>query len=162
MYSIPLSLMAWPPDANWVIPVISGVAFSTAFLVGWRFLLARPSPIDLEPTGEVDARFLQGLTRERRATPRRSGNAVEVDLVDDSNGTPLIAWVQDRSIGGICILAPVSIPEGAVLRVRPRKAVSSTPWTSVTVRSCRRNANQFDLGCQFHHTPNWNVMLMFG
>ena len=36
------------------------------------------------------------------------------------------------------------------------------PWTETTVRSCRKDGIQYELGCQFHRTPNWNLLLQFG
>ena len=35
-------------------------------------------------------------------------------------------------------------------------------WVELRVRSCRAEGCQYELGCQFPQTPNWNLLLQFG
>jgi hypothetical protein len=148
-------------DAVWIVPVIGAFACALAYLVGRRFLVARPATVN-EQECPNDAHFLQGVTRDRRCAPRRKGNVVEAELTDGSNGPPIRGWVIDRSLGGLCLLLDQSVEPGTVLRVRPRNAAAAVPWTEITVCSCRKDGDRYELGCQFHHTPNWSLLLMFG
>jgi hypothetical protein len=148
-------------DVYWIVPVIGASACILAFLLGRRFLVARTaSAADTESPN--DRHFLQGITRDRRAAPRRRGNVVEVELTDDANTPPIRGWVVDRSIGGLCLLLDQPVEPGMLLRVRPRNAAAGVPWTEVTLCSCRPDAGQYEVGCQFHRTPNWSLLLMFG
>jgi hypothetical protein len=148
------------PDASWTVPLIGALACVLAYLLGRRLLVAHPRSVD--DAGNVsDAPFLQGITRDRRAAPRRKGNVVEVELMIGSDEKPVRGWVLDRSIGGLCLLVDQPVASGTALRVRPRNA-AAVPWTEVTACSCREDDGQYELGCQFHHTPNWSLLLMFG
>jgi hypothetical protein len=153
---------AWLADAFWIVPVIGGAACALAYLLGRRFLVARAgTPSETDSAGDA-AHFLQGVTRDRRCAPRRRGNIVEVELSESPNAPSVRGWVMDRSIGGLCLLMDQPIDTGIVLLVRPRNAAASVPWTEVTICSCREDAGQYEVGCQFHHTPNWSLLLMFG
>lgn len=154
-----LAFVPWLPDSSWAIPAIGGVACAVAMFVGWRVLHHRPLPPSEEE--QLDARFLKGVTSERRATPRRKGNQVLVDVTTAKEGPTWIAVVQDRSIGGLGLLSEQSVAPGSVLRVRPQGA-TNIPWIDVTVRICRPEGSQYELGCQFHQTPSWSVLVMFG
>ena len=35
-------------------------------------------------------------------------------------------------------------------------------FVTVIVRSCRKNGDHYDAGCEFEKTPPWNVLLLFG
>jgi hypothetical protein len=159
---IPLSFVLFGiVNDAWMIPAIGGLVCLLAFVFGWRFLVARPKKNEVQPSGLFDITF-QGVTRERRASPRRNGNTVEVELVRGLDEEPMRGWVVNRSIGGLCLLVDHPIPEGTVLRVRPTKASTATPWTDITVRACREEADNYQVGCQFHQTPNWSLLLLFG
>jgi hypothetical protein len=159
--SIPSVLLdSWAP-AYWAAAIGSVVCIA-AYLVGRSFLVARPTSKTDESEAPLNPRFLLGISRDRRCAPRRKGNTVEVQLTERSDDPAIRGWVRDRSIGGLCLLVEHPVAEGAVMRVRPVKASAATPWTEITVRSCREDAGQFELGCQFHATPNWSLLLMFG
>ena len=156
------SLIELLPEGEWVVPAIGGGVCLLAFLVGWRFLASRPEKPKVDSPEPMDARFLKGVNKDRRATVRRKGNTVEVQLSNGMDDEPVRGWVLDRSQGGLCLLAEQAYAPGAIVRVRPRKAAAATPWTDITIRSCRPEGGQFELGCQFHHTPNWSLLLLFG
>lgn len=148
---------------GWLVPAIGVVTCALAYLVGRLFLVGKPKVTPGDPDGQVMANFLKGITRERRGAPRRKGGThVEVQLLPGEGQEPIPGWVLDRSIGGLGILVDQPLPAGAILKVRPRTAVESTPWTDVTVRSCRREGLQYVVGFQFHRTPNWSLLLQFG
>ena len=104
----------------------------------------------------------EGVSRDRRASPRRKGNTIEVELNVRDDLPAMRGWVLDRSVGGLCIMVEEAIPEGTVVRLRPRALAETIPWTESTIRSCRKDGTHYELGCQFHRTPNWNMLLQFG
>jgi hypothetical protein len=154
--------LSWLAERGWVGPAIGMVLFGLAFWAGRRFLAARPAPAGAGADVAL-AEAYKGVTRDRRAAPRRTvGRPVEV-LIDDGSGAEAAnGWVVDRSVGGVGVMADAPVAVGAVLKVRARAALETTPWVEVTVRSCKRDGTQFELGCQFRRTPDWNVLLQFG
>jgi hypothetical protein len=151
----------WSPDAFWTVPLIGALVCALAYLLGRRLFVAPPPSVD-DGDQQSEALFLQGLTRDRRAAPRRKGNIVEVELCIGADRQLMRGWVLDRSIGGLCLLVDQPVASGTVLRVRPRNAAAAVPWMEVTTCSCREEGDRFELGCQFHHTPNWSHLLMLG
>jgi hypothetical protein len=153
------SLFAWSVDPLWIIPVAGAAVCAVAFLAGRRLFASRPGPAQ-EGLPEGDT-FLQGVTRERRATPRRKGNAVEV-LLTDGNADPLRGWVEDRSMGGVCVLLEQPLAEGLAVKLRPGLAHEQAPWVPVIVKGCRPEGGRWEVRCQFVQVPSWNVLVMFG
>ena len=151
-------------DQPWTIPVIGLLVASMAYLVGRRWLVARPV------VAEAPADSAVGLTTaapkknepDRRSAPRRKGNRVEVHLTDDSKRPPLIGWVVDRSMGGLCLIVENPLAEGIVLKVRPQRAPQTAPWAEIEIRSCRAEGGDWEVGCRFLKTPQWNDLLLFG
>jgi hypothetical protein len=144
-----------------LLAVIAGLAAcGLALLLGWRLVASRPATVSGGQGEDLDDSFLAGVTQDRRAAPRRKGNAVDVQLVDSKEQPPLRGWVLNRSQGGLGLLVDEAVPEGTVCRVRPSN--SNSGWIEVSVRYCRREGGQYELGCQFHRTPNWNELLQFG
>jgi hypothetical protein len=149
----------WGSLVHWVVPFVGAVACGVAYLVGRNLLIGKPTPVD--PDGPLDDNFLHGVTRDRRAAPRRKGNTVEIEiLVADEESIP--GWVLDRAIGGLGILVDHMIPPGTKVKLRPRATGDTIPWTDVTVRTCRREGIQYEIGVQFHRTPNYSLLLQFG
>lgn len=151
-----------PDFAIWSVPVAGGLVCGVAFLVGRRLLFPAPAAVETGQTLMPGSVVFEGVSRDRRAAPRRKGNTVEVVINAQEEEAHLRGWVIDRSMGGLCIMAEEAIAEGSVVRLRPRNTGETLPWTEVTVRSCRRDGTHFELGCQFHRTPNWNLLLQFG
>jgi hypothetical protein len=103
------------------------------------------------------------MTRERRATPRRKGNPIEVLLSDATGkGPQRRGRVVDRSLGGLCVAVPDPVPVGTILSVRPATAPPSVPWVQVEVRNQRDCESRWELGCAFVHRPPLNIILLFG
>jgi hypothetical protein len=150
------SLTALP----WTILAIGIAVGCFAFVVGRRFLAPRPAePAAAPPSEDV---FLHGSQKERRSAPRRRGNSVEVFLTQAPDKEKILAWVADRSVGGLCLMVEKPVEPGSVWQVRPRTAPESAPWTPIEVRTCRAEKGEFEVGCRFVKTPQWNVMLHFG
>jgi hypothetical protein len=161
------ALTTWFQDHLWTVPLAGLAVAGLAFLAGRRLFIREAARDAFDPNGPSDANFLQGVLTDRRALPRRKGNLVEVEVLADVPGNPepveASGWVKDRAMGGLCLVVNRELLPGTVIKVRPRPTQTiSPPWTPVTVRSCRGSNGEFELGCQFHHTPSWNVLLMFG
>lgn len=150
----------WAASGIWLVPAAGAMGCFLAWLVGRR-LVVEPAEAPREPEG-TGQEFLQGVTLDRRCAPRRKGNTIELQVLPDGAEQPLSAWVLDRSIGGLCLLVEAPLPQGATLKVRPRKVSEQIPWTEVTVKSCRAEGTQYEIGCQFHRTPNWAHLVQFG
>jgi hypothetical protein len=158
-------------DYPWTVPAVgTGIIVAcAAFLWGRRFLAPRPaarflsrSPIArpaLSPAMDV---FLHGSMSERRGTPRRKGNSVEVLLTEHPDEPPVHGWVLDRSLGGLCVLVEHPLEKQVPMFVRPRQCPATTPWTNVGVLSCRAEQEGWKVHCRFDRTPDYNVLLLFG
>lgn len=159
------NLVMPPTEMTWLIPVVGGAVGGLAFLLGRRLFRAS-SPFPAAPDEPSLAVSLDGVSRDRRIAPRRGGNPIEVQVQQAADQPPLRAWVHDRSIGGLGLLSELPLPPGLFLKVRPKDAPSTTPWTDISVRSCRPldepGDNRYEIGCQFVGTPNWNQLLHFG
>jgi hypothetical protein len=146
--------------------LLAGAALTlAAVLLAVGRLLARGkrrAPLPIEAPREPDPFTTKNLPEKRR-TPRRRGNAVEV-LISDASLTalPVRGWVQDRSMGGMCLVLNRAITVSTLLHVRATAAAVRTPWVQVTVRNCRAWESYWLLGCQFIQTPPWAVLLTFG
>jgi hypothetical protein len=157
---------SWWPDVLWLIPAVGVVVACCAFVWGRR-LTGRPgSPpaaAAAPPPGkdEVDV-FLHGSASDRRTAPRRQGNSIDVIVSRGREHPPIHGWVVNRSVKGLALMVDQAIPEGTVLEVRPRTASESTPWTSVEVCRCQPQGKEWEIGCSFVRTPQYNVLLLFG
>ena len=164
-----LTILTFFTEQPWMIPVIGALSASLAFLFGRRFL-ARPAPApaapavpELPPDGTplVTAR-LRKSDPDRRGAPRRKGNRIAVFLTDDPDREPLQGWVVDRSMGGLCVMVDKPLATGIILNIRPRKAPQTAPWIPIQIRSCRADEGEWEIGCKFVGTPQWNDLLLFG
>jgi hypothetical protein len=107
--------------------------------------------------------FVHGSATENRKSLRRSGNPVEVLIVNPANRTdPFKGYVVDRCVGGLGLLVEKTFEAEQRLSVRPTNAPPMTPWVELIVKSCRQSDPGYELGCQFVRTPPWAVLLMFG
>ncbi|MDB5310095.1 MAG: PilZ domain protein [Gemmataceae bacterium] len=100
---------------------------------------------------------------DRRGAVRRDGVPVRVVLSSTSfrNGVN-DGFVVDRSTGGLRILMQSAMAPGSTLQVKAVNAPDTVGFVTVIVRSCRKHADHFEVGCEFEKTPPWNVLLLFG
>jgi hypothetical protein len=100
---------------------------------------------------------------DRRGSVRREGGPVRVVLSSPifRNGVG-DGFVVDRSTGGLRIVMQTAIAPGRTLQVRAVNAPDTVGFVTVIVRSCRKNGDHFEVGCEFEKTPPWNVLLLFG
>jgi hypothetical protein len=159
--SVVLGFAFWT-ELVWAVPAIGFVVACAAFVFGRR-VVARPPKENAAPHVEspVDV-FLHGSATDRRAAPRRRGNTVEVLLSRGPDQTPIHGWVQNRSMGGLCLRVEQPVEEGKVIEIRPLNASDLTPWTPVEIRTCRAGDGEWEVGCKFVKTPQYNVLLLFG
>lgn len=100
---------------------------------------------------------------DRRASVRREGPPVRVQVASPTFRTGTDdGYVLDRSTGGLRIALTTAVPPGSTLQVRAAHAPDTVGFVTVIVRSCRRNADFYEVGCEFEKTPPWNVLLLFG
>jgi hypothetical protein len=100
---------------------------------------------------------------DRREAVRREGTPVRVVLASPTfrNGVS-DGFVLDRSTGGLRIAVSTAVAPGSTLQVRAVNAPDTIGFVTVIVRSCRKNGDHFEAGCEFEKTPPWNVLLLFG
>jgi len=144
-----------------IILVIGPVVALLAFFIGRQVLGAGDK--NKVPKPAQDLRDLKFSTpRDRRGELRRGGNSIAVELSDPKgDGAIIMAWVHDRSGGGVGLHVPVDIPLGTVLNAKPRVR-ENFYGVPLEVRSSRPTKDGFVLGCQFLQIPPWNVLLLFG
>lgn len=163
-----LSSLTFFTDQPWTIPLIGILVASLAFLAGRRWMVVRHAPAVEKPEEELPSNLVTATVLmkksepDRRTAPRRRGNHVEVYLTEDSKQSPVLAWVVDRSMGGLCLIVEQPVKEGAILNVRPRQAPQTAPWTAIEIRSCRADEGEWEVGCRFLKPPQWNDLLLFG
>lgn len=164
------SMLTFFTDQPWTIPIIGMLVTSLAYLMGRRWLVARPAR-ESDDAAQTAVTPLLTMTTvrkkeskpDRRSAPRRkAGCRVEVFLTDESKGPPLLGWVVDRSMGGLCLSVEEPLKEGTIFNVRPRKAPQTAPWLAIEVRSCRADGSVWEVGCRFVNAPQWNDLLLFG
>src|SRR5262249_9625796 len=111
----------WLPAEVWIVVVVGLAVCGMAFVLGWHMSASRlVRRASVESLDELEANFLNGVTRDRRVAPRRKGNAIEVQIRSALEDPPIRAWVIDRSIGGLCLQLEQPLEEGLVLKVRPK------------------------------------------
>jgi hypothetical protein len=100
---------------------------------------------------------------DRRETVRREGAPVRVLLASPTfrNGIG-DGYVLDRSTGGLRVAMSIAMPPGSTMQVRAVNAPDTIGFVTVIIRSCRKNDDFFEIGCEFDKTPPWNVLLLFG
>jgi hypothetical protein len=152
-------------ESFWFVVAV-GVTFSIMTLVLGQAIFRRRRPKVSKPKADAEGLPMPKVfqrVREKRSFARRSGNAVAVFWTDAPGEENLCrASVIDRSAGGLCLLLDDPVEIGKVLRVRPCCAPGTAPWVEVHVRSCRKEAGQWELGCQFVTIPGFSVLLLFG
>jgi len=100
---------------------------------------------------------------DRREAVRREGTPVRVLLASPTfrNGVS-DGFVLDRSTGGLKIAMSIAMAPGSTMQIRAVNAPDTIGFVTVIIRSCRKNTEFFEMGCEFEKTPPWNVLLLFG
>jgi hypothetical protein len=165
-------LVVWSADLQvWLVPGIGMACTAFALAMGWAFLGKRRRPHLAAPPrkgpGEPSALprdpFIYGSAAERRIALRRGGNPTAILVTDaERKGEPIRGWVVDRSTGGMCLAITEQVQPGTILNVRAVNAPETASWIEMEVKSCRRETDSWELGCQFIKTPPWGVLLLFG
>lgn len=122
---------------------------------------AAPNPLNTEKAS--DWAPPEQSYADRRGTVRRDGQPVRVVLFSPVLGKGMSdGFVLDRSTGGLRIAVSAAVPVGGTLEVKAANAPDTVGFVTVVVRSCRKNGDHFEVGCEFEKTPPWNVLLLFG
>jgi PilZ domain len=104
------------------------------------------------------------MPEERRATPRRYGDPVEVHLRSHEHADPACGprgWVRDRCLNGLALTTEKPIEIGSWLRIRPTTVPDDVAWVDVMVRNCRQQGSRSVVGCQFVEAPPRELLLLF-
>src|SRR2546428_13919737 len=103
-----------PPWQTWLAPLAGILSAGLALLVSRALSKRRPSALDVvteatPPPGQV----------ERRKSPRRGGRPVKILVSDmEAQAKPSVAWVQNRSLGGLCLSVTQQYEVGEILSIR--------------------------------------------
>ncbi len=153
------------------LPVVIGIGVAIAVLVA-LFLLSRrrgslhpvAAPLTV-PKAEQSAQWSppEQSFADRRGALRRDGKPVKVQLASPvfRNGVSE-GFVTDRSTGGLRITMREAIAPGNSVQVRAMNAPNNVGFIMLIVRSCHKQDDYFEMGCEFEHTPPWSVLLLFG
>jgi hypothetical protein len=99
---------------------------------------------------------------ERRQSPRRYGDPIQVLIWDGRHGTePLRGWIVDRSAGGLGISSPEPITNGSFLSIRCALATESIPWIVVVVKNSHSSAGRWMLSCNYVNAPAQEALVLF-
>ena len=125
--------------------------------------LATPTPAPVKEEKALSWAPPEQSYADRRGSVRREGGPVRVVLSSPTfrNGVN-DGFVVDRSTGGLRIVMQAAIAPGSTLLVRAANAPDNISFVTVIVRSCRKNGDHYEVGCEFEKTPPWNVLLLFG
>jgi hypothetical protein len=158
--------LSWLPreELLWVAAagiLVSGVAFLVGFRVFSGVKTDRRPPT--EPSGKDHDPFATGSNTERRQSFRRKGSTVTV-LIAEQHQTEATkqGWVLDRSVGGLGLFSERPKEVGTLLRVRPERGPTTTPFIEVEVKSCTPYEDGWHLNCAFVQTPPYSLLLLFG
>lgn len=100
---------------------------------------------------------------ERRQAPRRTGNPVRVELLDElAMDEPIYAWVLNRSSDGVGVLVDEPVEAGIHVNVRPAQPAAGYPWTPARVIYCFPERTSWRVGCQFLQKLVWRDLRAFG
>ena len=150
------------PIGSFLLPLVVGFAGG----IGLTSLLQRrdaPPPSPPEPEAQEPETVEDDGKKDNRRLPRRSGRPIEV-LVARPGETdfPETGVVLNRSAGGLCLLLRHEFAVGTILGVFPSGGSKMTPWTETQVKSCRKHAQEFEVGLQFVKVPPYATLVMFG
>jgi hypothetical protein len=108
-----------------------------------------------------DSTLTPGSFPERRKSPRRWGNPIQVLLRDGRRGEPLRGWVANRSAGGLGLSLAEPLAVGAQTQLRITVAPESVPSVELEVIHCHAQTGRWLVGCRFLTPPPADVLLMF-
>lgn len=157
------------------LPFVVGGGVAVVVLTIVYFLNRKRSGLDVEklvaattPNAMSEEKALNWAPPEqsyadRRETVRREGAPVRVFLASPNfrNGMS-DGFVIDRSTGGLKVAMSLAMAPGSTMQVRAVNAPDTIGFVTVIVRSCRKNTDFYEIGCEFEKTPPWNVLLLFG
>jgi hypothetical protein len=123
--------------------------------------------VNLRPASTAPSTAPHGVTavgsKEARASLRRKGRPVRLRVaIGNPQEQSFLAWVTNRSRGGLGVVVTQEITAGTTLYVQAIDAPADSPWVEVLVRGCRPKGNRWLLGCMFRQELPVSVLLLFG
>lgn len=167
------------PGNPYLYAAAGAAAVVAAVVVGvflWRWLTPRPRTLrekvgrTIEGYKSEDVEELLWLPKsvgadDRRTAQRRGGPTTPIRIAtapDAEPGRTEEGLVLDRAKRGLCFAAHGAYPVGATVFVRAVAAPKGSPWVAATVRNCRGRDDHYLIGCEFHDSLTWDVLLLFG
>lgn len=98
----------------------------------------------------------------RRGSPRRWGNPIEVFLNSPLWSQQIHGLVINRSATGLAIFVDVEIPAGSFIKVRAVEAPYYVPWVDIEIIYTKKVSSNFIMGCKYRFETPWNVRVWFG
>jgi hypothetical protein len=120
-----------------------------------------PSAGPARPVSVSDSTVTTTAPPERRQSPRRWGNPIQVVLQDGRRAEPARGWVANRSAGGLGLSFAEPLSAGLRVQVRISVAPESMPSVDLEVIHCQALTGRWLAGCRFLTPPPADVLLMF-
>jgi hypothetical protein len=160
------TVVVWPTSSVMQTPVAPRPAITDSTLgssiapVILPFQASREQPVQ---SGSGRVTTVAPPRSEKRRTLRRKGVPVPV-LVNHATkpGDTELAWVMDRSTGGLRLIFNRALPKGDEFSIRAENAPDDLPWVGLRVSHSRQSGKRWILGCQFIDPLPWSVLLLFG
>ena len=128
----------------------------------FNLLRRREVPAAQEPATNAAATASTLSFTERRQSPRRWGDPIQVLIWDENTvDQPARGWIVNRSTGGLGLSAAQPVLEGTLLSVRISIAPTTVPGTRLQVKNCIPSAGRWILSCQFVEPPPQEILLLF-
>jgi PilZ domain len=100
---------------------------------------------------------------DQRRSLRRKGRPIPV-LIRQGNqpSREEVAWVFNRSCGGLGLVFKKPLPPGDEVAIRPEYPQDDLPWVTLKVKHLQPGSRFCVLGCQFLASLPWSTLLLFG
>jgi hypothetical protein len=151
------------------------IAVGLVLWIGLRSRSAGAPPADgsaapAEPPKNLVSRVVswtsmiqRGGYRGKTKSLHRKGGSVDVLLADPARpDNPVKAWVLERSVHVMTLVAEEALNAGTTSKVRPLNAADNIPWIDVAVQECSQAESEWRIVCKFVKVPPYNILMLFG
>jgi hypothetical protein len=155
--------------------IAAGVSITGLILwIGLRNRPAAAPPADGKPADapapNVVSRIVswtsmlqRGGYRGKSQSLHRKGGSVDVLLTDPARpDSPIKAWVLERSVHVMTLVAEEAFNPASTGKVRPLNAADNIPWIDVEVQECNPAETEWRIVCKFVKVPPYNILMLFG
>jgi hypothetical protein len=159
-------------NVPWQTVAALGIGLAVVGLVVWVSVRKRaaPSPTDDEPKSTAPERAVSWTSMVARGgydgktkPKRRAGGSVDVLIADEARkGSPVEAWVVERTVSAMTLMAQGAFGTGSVAKVRPLHAGDDVPWCEIEIHECTQEEDEWKIACKFVKVPPYSVLMLFG